>query len=140
MHTNQRARSGPEWGEHSNSVREYVRKRYLEPSRARGESQVRVVVGEVHRGLGLANRVPLVCNALKGSRFLQQNGLKLEKVEGPPSGLSTTVVYTFSFVSDSRKERHPLWSLQGVAKDLFREIGGGEAFLSDERKNFFGGT
>jgi len=138
MQTTSTGRSDPEWGGLSDSVREYVREHYLEPALSRGQVTVRVVAGDVHRGLGLTGRVPSVCSALKKQSFLAANGLRLEKVEGPPSKQSTTVVYTYSFTSGAPKRTHPFWSLRGAAKDVFREIGGGEAFLAAERKSFFG--
>jgi hypothetical protein len=122
-------------------VREHVREKYIEPARRRGDALVRVPVGEVHRALRLTNLVPLVCNALKSKIFLRENCLVLVEVEGPPSGLSTTVVYTYKLqsVSKGREEpNHPFWNLRGVAADLFRGYGGGEAFLRDERTGFFG--
>jgi len=128
----------PGRGALSDSVREYVRRHYVEPALARGELTVRVIAGDVHRELGLTSRVPSVCNALKKQSFLNANGLRLEKVEGPPSKQSTTVTYTYSFVSEAPAQAHPFWSLRGVGKEIFREYGGGEAFLSGERKRFFG--
>ena len=125
----------------SDDVRQHVREKYIQPARARGDRTVRVPVGDVHRSLRLANLVPLVCNALKSKAFLNENCLLLLEVEGPPSGLSTTVVYTYKLESGAPGEAppsHPFWELRGVAAELFREYGGGEAFLRSERSGFFG--
>ncbi|MCW5977950.1 MAG: hypothetical protein KIT09_07720 [Bryobacteraceae bacterium] len=125
----------------SDSIRQYVLDRYIEPARRRGEKTVQVAVGEVHRALRLHNRAPLVCSALRSKRFLRENGLSLERTAGPASGQSTTVVYTYGLPDRqaSRAEKHHLFlELRGVAAEMYREFGGGEAFLKAERSTFIG--
>jgi hypothetical protein len=61
---------------------------------------VRVVAGEVQKGVHLSNRVSLVCQALKSHKFLAENHLLIEKWEGPPSGMSTTVTFTYRRLDD----------------------------------------
>ncbi len=128
-------------GSHSDSdlVRQYARDTYLRPARRRGEKRISIHVGTVHKVLALNNRVPLVCAALKSKKFLEENALSLISKTGPPSGQSTTVTFTYEIL-DSRGEdsgpTEPLLKLRGIAKDLFRELGGGEAFIREERNNF----
>ena len=125
-------------------VREYARREYIEPARARRQSTVRVFAGEVQKAVRLTNRVPLVCQALKSHKFLTENHLILEKWEGPPSGISTTVTFTYRILDDAgqqnstQREGDPFRKLQGVAKEVFRSLGGGEAFLRKEREQFHG--
>lgn len=125
-------------------VREYARRAYIEPARARRQSTVRVVAGEVQKAVRLSNRVPLVCQALKSHKFLTENHLILEKWEGPPSGMSTTVTFTYRILDDNgqrtsaKPEEWPFRKLRGVAKEVFRSLGGGEAFLRKEREQFRG--
>jgi hypothetical protein len=126
-------------GEHvSDLVRKFAVEKYVKPARSRGDRTFTVVVGDVHRTLGFRNRVPLVCNALKSNKFLQENHVRLKHTEGPPSGLSTTVTLTYEFQDvelAGSKPRNPLWELLGQAKDAFRQFGGGEAFIQRERQN-----
>jgi len=125
-------------------VREYARREYIEPARVRRQSTVRVVAGEVQKAVRLTNRVPLVCQALKSQKFLTENHLILEKWEGPPSGMSTTVTFTYRILDDAgqqpsaQPEVWPFQKLRGVAKEVFRSFGGGEAFLRKEREQFHG--
>jgi hypothetical protein len=125
-------------------VREYARREYIEPARARRQSTVRVVAGEVQKAVHLTNRVPLVCQALKSHKFLTENHLVLEKWDGPPSGISTTVTFTYRILDDAgqqtstQPEKWPFQKLRGVAKEVFRSLGGGEAFLRKEREQFRG--
>src|SRR5713226_3787733 len=81
----------------SEKVRQFVVERYVRPARSRGERSFTVVAGDVHRALGFRNRVPLVCAALKSNKFLRENHVLLTQIEGPPSGLSTTVTLTYEF-------------------------------------------
>jgi hypothetical protein len=121
-------------------VREWVQDHIVQPAKARGDRMITVTAGEVHNQLGLTNRVPVVCQALKSKRFLRENHLVLKDVTGPPSGLSTTVRFTYEIVSrdtdETPKKRHPLWDLLGIGKAVFDELGGGEGFIKSERAMF----
>jgi hypothetical protein len=124
----------------SDRIRQYVVEKYITPATSHGEGSVRVVSGDVHKALGLSNRIAQVCAALRSKKLLQGNALKLKSVKGPPSGMSTTVVYEYELTAGTQgpRSRHPFWSLRGIAKNAFRELGGAEAFLQSERQNFFG--
>jgi hypothetical protein len=128
---------------HADRVRELARLRYIDPARRRKELTVRIVAGEVQKAAGLTNRVSLVCQALKSKKFLTQNHLQLEKTEGPPSGMSTTVVFTYRLTSAAAQASvepagWPFLKLRGIGKDVFRSLGGGEAFIRKEREKFYG--
>jgi hypothetical protein len=121
----------------SEDVREYVEKRYINDSRKKGVRRFTVNAGEVHRGLGLQNRVPLVCTALQSQKFLDRHGLKLVEKSGPASGLSTKLNLTFEFAEQAPvPKENPFWALRGIAKDAFASLGGGEKFLRDERRGW----
>ena len=112
-------------------VRTWVEDNVIQPARARGDRTFTVTAGDVHRDLGLKNRVPLVCQALKSKRLLEKNHLVLKDVSGPPSGLTTRLRITYEISADENAPaRNPLWGLRGIAKDIFRQLGGGENFLS----------
>ena len=121
-------------------VRQYVVTQYIRPAQARGERTVAVTAGEVHKALGLKNRVPQVCAALRSARFLSENHLRLKDVSGPPSGMSTTVKFTYEIACGSSgsvaTESNPLWRLRGVAKDMFKKAGEWEDLIKREREEF----
>jgi hypothetical protein len=126
---------------HADRIRELARMEYIEPARARHESIVRIVAGNVQKAARLSNRVPLVCQALKSSKFLDENHLVLEKWEGPPSGLSTTVTFTYRLLDEGQNAPRPhtewpFMKLRGLAKGVFKSLGGGEAFIRQERERF----
>ena len=82
-----------------------------------------------------------MCSALKTREFLKENALRLVSTAGPPSGLTTTVTYTYEFVDEGRErqalDRKEAWDrLRGALKDVFAEYGGGEAYLRAERVSF----
>ncbi len=119
----------------SDLVRAHVLELYLKPAIQRGERMLTVSVGAVHKALSLNNRVPLVCAALKSKKFLQENGLRLVS----KTGQSTTGTFTYEILEPSANpalSARPLMALRGVAKDLFNQLGGGEAFIRSERVNF----
>lgn len=129
---------------HADRIRRFAQDKYIEPARRRGEKLVRIPVGEVHRQLALGNLVPAVCSALSSQRFLRENFLILEGQQGPPSGQSTTVVYTYRLNDSKRADDEARLAsagldfkgMRGIARDLFRSLGGGEAFLRRERASF----
>jgi hypothetical protein len=126
---------------HADRVRELARMEYIEPARARHEAIVRIVAGNVQKAALLSNRVSLVCQALKSNKFLDENHLVLEKWEGPPSGMSTTVAFTYRLLDEGDngprpQTEWPFMKLRGIARDVFRSLGGGETFIQQERERF----
>jgi len=125
-------------------IRLHGKEKYVVPARQRQEKRFSIRTGDVLRELKLNGRVPAICSALKTREFLQENALRLISRTGPPSGLSTTVIYTYEFVAgekqgDKAGDRQDAWNrLRGALKDVFAELGGGENYLRDERANFYG--
>lgn len=122
----------------SDQVRQHAVDAYLSPARRRREKTVTINVGAVHKSLKLGNRVPLVCTALESQKFLKENRLRLISKTGPPSGQSTTVKFTYEFLESGREPSgQDAWHrLRGALKDVFAELGGGEAYLRAERDSF----
>jgi len=125
----------------ADQIRNYIAIHYFRPARQKGQEAVTIVAGEVHRALHLSNRVPSVCQALTSKRLQEENGVVLERREGPRSGQSTTMTYTFRFM-DGNAVKTPRESsfmqLRGIAKQVFEELGGAEKFLRSERDHFYG--
>ena len=127
----------------SDLVRRHAVEVYLSAARRRGEKTFTVNAGAVHKAVGLANRISLVCAALSSKKFLTENNLRLISKTGPPSGQSTTVTYTYEFIDQGKdskaSDRQDGWNrLRGALKDVFAELGGGENYLRNERANFYG--
>ena len=96
----------------------------------------------------MSNRIAHVCSSLKTSKFLEPNGLRLVETSGPPSGTSTTVVYTYEFLDTAvRPAAAPatsvgssifekLLQMEGILKDVYKEIGGAEKAIREEREGY----
>ncbi len=61
----------------ANEIRRFVADNYFEPARSHGETEVVVVSGEVHSGMGLKQRLPAVCSVLRGSELQDAFGASL---------------------------------------------------------------
>ena len=124
----------------ADQIRLHATKKYVLPARQRKQQRFSINAGDVVRELKMTGRVPAVCSALKTRRFLKSNDLQLIDTDGPPSGQSTTVTYTYEFLESNRStpEHDDSWKqLRGTLKDVFAELGGGEAYLRAERGAFY---
>lgn len=126
----------------SDRIRDHVRHAYVEPARKRGSERFEVRAGTVERELGLKNRTPQVCSALRSKKFLKANGLKILEEKGPPSGMSTTLVVVYGFLAagtapaSAGAAYNLLRSLKGIAHEAYRRLGGAEEALQAERRTF----
>jgi hypothetical protein len=124
----------------ADQIRDYVRRTYIEPARQRHEDKVRIVAGDVAKALHLQRNLPNVCQALGGKKFQTENDVRLIERQAPPSGQSNTV--TFVYDVGGRKPEGSryagLLALEGIGKEVFAALGGGEAYLRRERESFYG--
>jgi hypothetical protein len=129
----------------SQSVLEYVQSRLVAPARSSGEPEIAVTAGQVHRDLRWTSRVPAVCAALNSRKLQRAAGIELIEKSGPPSGQSTTMRFRYRIVEQSpapaeaskgAKNLLCLLDLYGICKEMYAEVGGGEAFIRAKRENF----
>jgi hypothetical protein len=131
----------------ADQIREHVRLRYVEPARRSRQARFSVRCGTIEKELGMSNRIAHVCTALKTPKFLEPNGLRLVETSGPPSGTSTTVVYTYEFLDNPVGAASPvapgnssifekLLQMEGILKDVYKEIGGAEEAIREEREGY----
>src|SRR5271166_4337557 len=92
---------------HADRVREYAKEKYVLPARQKKQRRLSIRVGDVVRELKMNRAVPAVCSALKTREFLQSNDVRLVETSGPKSGQSTTVIYTYEFVSVKQPSLQP---------------------------------
>ncbi len=124
----------------SDAIRRHAYEKYVLQAHRRKERIISINVGEVHREMGLSNRVPLVCAALGSKKFLKEHGLRIVSKTGPPSGQSTTVTFLYEMLNSmpEKKTADEMWdSLRGIGKDVYASYGGGEEYLRQERANFY---
>jgi len=130
----------------SETVLQFVRANYIHPARKHGQTIVEVKAGDIHSGLQWSRRVPLVCSALSSQKFQSAVGVRLiETRDAPPSGLSTRTVFRYEILDreapsalkdDPPPQKRGLLASYGVAAHLYRQAGGGDAFLKAEREHF----
>lgn len=124
----------------SDAIRQHAYQKYVLDAHRRKEKLISINVGDVHREMGLSNRVPLVCAALGSKKFLSEHGLRIVSKTGPPSGQSTTVTFLYEVVQsklDKRSDDEIWQALRGIGKDVYASFGGGEAYLQQERADFY---
>src|SRR5487761_1161514 len=130
----------------SEQIRIYAGTQYVEPARQGTGTMVNIKAGDIVKGLGLKNKTPNVCSALRSKIFQEQYGVQLIGEQGPPSGMSTTVVFTYRVLKQTQAReatstsRSAFDRLRGIGKDTFRKLGGGEAFIRREREDFYGNS
>ena len=73
-------------------VRRYALKK-IQDARQKGEKTISFTALEIHKGMGLNQRFPLVCSAIDADKFLDYASVILISREGPRQ--STTARWTF---------------------------------------------
>lgn len=77
----------------SDDIREFVYERYIKTARESGQITITVRAGDVHKQMGLKNRLPAVCSAIGTQKFQDEYKVKLLKREGPSNGAN--MFFTF---------------------------------------------
>jgi hypothetical protein len=138
----------------SDRIRELAATKYVQPALSAGEEQFSIRVRDLLNDLqaeGFPPRhTPQICSALVTAKFLRDNGLAIEKVEGPPSLQSPRVVVHYRIdqsgkasgspanptESQCKSEEDPSQrafrlteKLRGILKEELAEYGGAEGFI-----------
>jgi hypothetical protein len=144
----------------SDLVRSIASEKYVQPALSAGKKRFSVAVRDLMndlQGSGFPpGNYPQICTAIRTGKFLREQGLEIERVDGPPSGLSTTVVFHYKVAAlpsvatsatvgsanpaprignpegqeDPRaRARRLMEGLRGLLKEELAEYGGGEAFI-----------
>lgn len=90
----------------ANEIREHAFTKYIAPAFRSGKQQAEVAAGDVHRDLGLRNRMPLVCGALGALIFQQKYRLQLLKRSGPGQGSQATFLFAKGRFLKSESDGH----------------------------------
>lgn len=133
-------------------VRRSALEQYIAPAKIRKQKTVKIHSGTFNKFLVEnkvvpPNRFPLICNALKSTKFLRENNLHLEEIQGPKSGLSSTVTFVYRIEPDgdsnveSASKPRPIAPptfehLRGILKHTYNQLGGAEAFHKAERESW----
>ena len=74
-------------------IRQFVLRKYFEPAIRAGISETNIRAGDVHREMGLVNRMPAVCGALDTKVLQDRFGVELVRRGGPRQGANATFCY-----------------------------------------------
>ena len=76
-------------------IRQYLC-RQVDLARRSGDETIVFRSGDVHDALGLENRLPNVCQVLKGAKFRREAGVEMWRhLNSPPSGQGANLVLEF---------------------------------------------
>ena len=78
---------------HADLIRAHARERFVEVARRANQEKVTIVAGDVGRDLEMSDRMPNVCQALRGKKFFDMARVDLLEHTGPKAGASTRFVY-----------------------------------------------
>jgi hypothetical protein len=124
----------------SKKIRERALRDYVEPALRDRRDTITIRVKDLMQKLESEgfpkNRPAQFCSALQERHFLQEHGLVVDRIEGPPSGKSTTVVLHLRVQQAGPSEETPRqWAervttnLRGLLKNELAEYGGTEGFI-----------
>lgn len=123
----------------SDQIRRLAKEKYVDPAIRAGRKEFSISVRELLDLLPAEfprNHTPQVCSAIQTTKFLKQDDLQITRVEGPPSGMSTTVVVYYSVAgkptrAGAQAEKGPSLS-QDAAERARRLTNGLRGLLSEE--------
>jgi hypothetical protein len=78
---------------YADDVREYCKDNIIDPARRRGEEQIVIRAGDIHKAMGYQNRMPLVCAALGAKKFEETAGVDRVSLTVPTNGANA--IFTF---------------------------------------------
>lgn len=70
----------------SDEIRKYAKTHFVIPARKKGETRVSFSAKDLHQGLDLVSRYPLVCSAIDSRKFCEFARVQLIKRDGPQQG------------------------------------------------------
>jgi len=77
----------------SDRVRQYVKRKYINPAKKDGRETLSIRAGDIHKELGFSRRIPVVCSALRSRKFLKNCDIELTYIGGPNNSTTTTFTY-----------------------------------------------
>ena len=92
----------------ADQIRQFAFKRFVAPARKRGETEITVRAGDIHRDMILVSSMPSVCSALGGKKFFQLAGVSLIERRGPPQGANVYFRFALDPLENRRQPAKPL--------------------------------
>ena len=80
----------------ADAIREFARRKYVDPAREVGTERVIIRAGDVHKDMHLVHAMPAVCGAIGTQKFQKESRVKLVNRDGPTNGAN--VHFTFEIL------------------------------------------
>ena len=77
----------------ADDIRTFACQRYVEPARKAGKKQVTIRMGDVHKAMGLKDRLPAVCSAIQAEKFRTGCRVALLDQKGPLQGSNRLLTF-----------------------------------------------
>jgi len=77
----------------SDRVRDYVKRKYIDPAKKDGKETLSIRAGDIHKELGFSRRIPVVCSALRSRKLLKNCDIELTYIGEPNNSTTTTFTY-----------------------------------------------
>jgi len=87
----------------TDEIRTYVFEKYIVPARKRGDKEITIRAGDIHKEMGLVSRMPAVCSALK-SKIDKMYNIEIVRKDSPPSGYGANVYVTYKILNGSEND------------------------------------
>lgn len=94
----------------SERIRQVALEKYVQPNaqaRRNFSIAVRSLLRDLQETEFPSGHTPQVCSAIQSRKFLLENALNIERVDGPPSKQSSTVVIHYCFQQDGPEQVQP---------------------------------
>ena len=75
-------------GSQADEIRKYAKTHYIIPARQKHDKRASFTASDIHHGLKLTSRYPLVCSSIDSRKFKDFARVELIKREGPKQGAS----------------------------------------------------
>jgi len=82
----------------ADNIRLFIKTNYIDPARQRGQRRLALRSSEIHRRMGLKNRYPAVCSAMRGRKIEDLCGVKVTDTDG---AVGANFVVTYDLGSKS---------------------------------------
>jgi hypothetical protein len=120
----------------SDQIRQVAKEKYVDPALRTGQREFSIPVRGILESLPPGfprNHTPQICSSIQTAKFLNQNGLRIVRIEGPPSGQSTSVVVHYRVAEGATSTSKPeLLSTANAAERAHRLTNGLKGLLSKE--------
>jgi hypothetical protein len=80
----------------ADEIRAFAVAHVIAPARKRGEAEIAIRAGDIHKAMGLRNAMPAICSAIGSDKFTLTAGVTLVRRHGPSNGANAFFRFALS--------------------------------------------